>query len=55
MCGIVGLFIKNPTLEPQLGNLLSDMLIEMSERGPDSAQSYAAHLSEWELQNTLDV
>ena len=37
MCGIVGLFIKNPALEPQLGSLLSPMLIEMAERGPDSA------------------
>ena len=37
MCGIVGLFIKNPELEKDLGKLLSDMLIEMTERGPDSA------------------
>ena len=37
MCGIVGLFIKNPKLEKQLGALLSPMLVEMTERGPDSA------------------
>lgn len=37
MCGIVGLFIKNPELEAHLGELISPMLIEMSERGPDSA------------------
>jgi glutamate synthase domain-containing protein 1 len=37
MCGIVGLFIKNPELESQLGLHLSAMLIEMTERGPDSA------------------
>ncbi|MEM7292951.1 MAG: glutamine amidotransferase family protein [Pseudomonadota bacterium] len=37
MCGIVGLFIKNPKLESQLGQLVAPMLIEMSERGPDSA------------------
>ncbi len=37
MCGIVGLFIKNSSLEPKLGELLSAMLIEMTERGPDSA------------------
>jgi amidophosphoribosyltransferase len=37
MCGIVGLFIKNPKLEPKLGELLSAMLIEMTDRGPDSA------------------
>ena len=37
MCGIVGLFIKAPALEPQLGALLSQMLAMMSDRGPDSA------------------
>ncbi len=37
MCGIVGLFIKNDTLKPQLGTLLTDMLITMTDRGPDSA------------------
>jgi len=37
MCGIVGLFIKNPALEAELGLHLSNMLVEMTERGPDSA------------------
>ncbi|MBY4891992.1 glutamine amidotransferase family protein [Rhodobacteraceae bacterium N5(2021)] len=37
MCGIVGLFLKDKALEPQLGNLLTDMLITMTDRGPDSA------------------
>ncbi|MDH6269394.1 glutamate synthase domain-containing protein 1 [Rhizobium sp. SG_E_25_P2] len=37
MCGIVGLFIKDKSLEPELGALLSDMLITMTDRGPDSA------------------
>ena len=37
MCGIVGLFLKNESLQPQLGDLLSDMLITMTDRGPDSA------------------
>jgi len=37
MCGIVGLFIKDKTLEPELGRLLSDMLTTMCDRGPDSA------------------
>ena len=37
MCGIVGLFIKNPALEDRLGEHISAMLVEMSERGPDSA------------------
>ncbi|MEM7210073.1 MAG: glutamine amidotransferase family protein [Pseudomonadota bacterium] len=36
MCGIVGLFIKNPALEKELGQHLSKMLVEMTERGPDS-------------------
>ena len=37
MCGIVGLFLKNPQLEPQLGALLASMLGTMTDRGPDSA------------------
>lgn len=37
MCGIVGLFLKRPELEPQLGSLMSGMLAMMTDRGPDSA------------------
>jgi glutamate synthase domain-containing protein 1 len=37
MCGIVGLFLKDKSLEPRLGGMLSDMLITMCDRGPDSA------------------
>ncbi|MBS3648333.1 glutamine amidotransferase family protein [Pseudaminobacter sp. 19-2017] len=37
MCGIVGLFLKDKALEPQLGALLSQMLVKLTERGPDSA------------------
>ena len=37
MCGIVGLFLKDSGLYPQLGALLAPMLIGMEERGPDSA------------------
>lgn len=37
MCGIVGLFLKDKSLEPQLGSMLTDMLITMTDRGPDSA------------------
>ncbi|MEM9577843.1 MAG: glutamine amidotransferase family protein [Pseudomonadota bacterium] len=37
MCGIVGLFLKDKSLEPELGNMLTDMLITMTDRGPDSA------------------
>jgi len=37
MCGIVGLFLKDKSLEPRLGSMLTDMLITMTDRGPDSA------------------
>ena len=37
MCGIVGLFLKDKSLEPKLGAMLTDMLITMTDRGPDSA------------------
>lgn len=37
MCGIVGLFLKDAALEPQLGSLLAGMLNVMTDRGPDSA------------------
>lgn len=37
MCGIVGLYLKDQRLAPELGALLTDMLITMSDRGPDSA------------------
>ena len=37
MCGIVGLFLKDKHLEPQLGKMLSEMLCVMTDRGPDSA------------------
>ncbi|MBV9562331.1 MAG: glutamine amidotransferase [Bradyrhizobium sp.] len=37
MCGIVGLFLKNEAMQPELGRHLSNMLATMSARGPDSA------------------
>ena len=37
MCGIVGLFLKDPKLEPELGRLTATMLAELCDRGPDSA------------------
>ncbi|TBU97833.1 class II glutamine amidotransferase [Stutzerimonas kirkiae] len=37
MCGIVGLYLKNPALESQLGKLFEPMLLAMTDRGPDSA------------------
>jgi glutamate synthase domain-containing protein 1 len=37
MCGIVGLFAKSSELEERLGEHLAGMLVEMNDRGPDSA------------------
>ena len=37
MCGIVGLYTKTPELESDLGEMLSRMLVQMTDRGPDSA------------------
>jgi glutamate synthase domain-containing protein 1 len=37
MCGIVGLFLKDDRLQPDLGALLAGMLGTLCDRGPDSA------------------
>ncbi|AWH90880.1 glutamine amidotransferase [Dietzia lutea] len=37
MCGIVGLHLRDPDLEPRLGDMLTTMLGEMTDRGSDSA------------------
>jgi glutamate synthase domain-containing protein 1 len=37
MCGIVGLFAKSHDLERSLGEHLGAMLVQMDDRGPDSA------------------
>jgi glutamate synthase domain-containing protein 1 len=37
MCGIVGIYYKNKDLHKDLGTMLGAMLVQMSERGPDSA------------------
>lgn len=37
MCGIVGIYLKNKDLNQELGTMLGAMLVQMSERGPDSA------------------
>ena len=37
MCGIVGLYLKEPELQPRLGELCTTMLVGMTGRGPDSA------------------
>lgn len=37
MCGVIGLLIKDPTLEASLGDLVVPMIQSLSERGPDSS------------------
>jgi glutamate synthase domain-containing protein 1 len=37
MCGIVGLFAKSPAVSERLGAHLTAMLVELGDRGPDSA------------------
>ena len=37
MCGIVGLFAKSDDVQERLGVHLEAMLIQMNDRGPDSA------------------
>ena len=37
MCGIVGLFSKSSAIEERLGAHLAAMLVQLSDRGPDSA------------------
>ena len=37
MCGIVGLFAKDESIEERLGVHLGAMLVQMNDRGPDSA------------------
>lgn len=37
MCGIAALQLRNPSLHPQMGSLLSSMLCQIVDRGPDSA------------------
>ena len=37
MCGLAGLYLKNRDLQPRLGKLFAPILIELTDRGPDSA------------------
>ena len=37
MCGVVGLLVHEPQLEPRLGELLVPMIEALDERGPDSS------------------
>ncbi|HEY2214457.1 MAG TPA: hypothetical protein VGH31_05325, partial [Acidimicrobiales bacterium] len=47
MCGVVGLLIRDPELEAELGRLLGPMITALDERGPDSSgiAVYADHQS----------
>ena len=45
MCGIAGLFLKDASLQGELGALLAGMLSPLSDRGPDSA-GFAVYGSE---------
>jgi glutamate synthase domain-containing protein 1 len=54
MCGIAGLALKDPALEPELGAMLTGMLTALSERGPDSA-GVAIYSHPKELAVTKDV
>ena len=55
MCGIVGLYLKNPTLNASLGQLFAPMLVQMTQRGPDSAgfAVYRNHLPEKKIKVVL--
>ncbi len=53
MCGIVGLFLKDKALEPQLGSMLTDMLITMTDRGPDSAGIAVYHETDGKTKLTV--
>jgi methylamine---glutamate N-methyltransferase subunit A len=37
MCGIAGIALRDPALEPDLGAMVTGMLTALDERGPDSA------------------
>lgn len=37
MCGVVGLLVRDPTLEPHLGAMLVSMITALDRRGPDSS------------------
>lgn len=54
MCGIAGLALRDPALEPNLGAMLTAMLTALSERGPDSA-GVAIYEHDNELTVTKDV
>jgi methylamine---glutamate N-methyltransferase subunit A len=54
MCGIAGLALRDPALEPHLGAMLTTMLTALDERGPDSA-GVAIYDRDKQLAVTKDV
>jgi methylamine---glutamate N-methyltransferase subunit A len=54
MCGIAGLTLLDPSLEPELGALLTGMLVALGERGPDSA-GVAVYHGDGQLDVTKEV
>ena len=54
MCGIAGLALRDPGLEPNLGAMLTGMLTALDERGPDSA-GVAIYGRDTKLAVTKDV
>jgi methylamine---glutamate N-methyltransferase subunit A len=55
VCGIVGLHLRDPELYPRLGELLTGMLCEMSERGSDSAGVAVYGDPDWSPSGTVNV
>ncbi len=55
MCGIVGLFAKDPAFERELGRFFAPMMLEMTDRGPDSAgfAIYRDAVADGEIKMTL--
>ncbi|MFB8009482.1 glutamine amidotransferase family protein [Nocardia sp. NPDC056000] len=55
MCGIVGLHLRDPALYPRLGSLLTGMLDQMCDRGPDSAGMAVYGDPVWSPPGTITV
>ncbi|MDX2357625.1 glutamine amidotransferase [Dietzia sp. PP-33] len=55
MCGIVGLHLRDPDLEPRLGDLLTTMLGEMTDRGSDSAGVAVYGNADWTPPGSANV
>lgn len=55
MCGIVGLHLRDPALYPRLGELLTGMLDQMCDRGPDSAGMAVYGDPAWSPPGTVTV